>query len=178
MIPVTDEQRRSVEAWLRRRALPPRQRERLAMGKAVSLGQAVGAIAPWRGRRARTVRHWRQRFAAGGLAALLDAPRSGRPVTAAAAYHQALKAARATTPAALGRPDAGRPSRRLRAFLAAHTGGRSAPRWLRTLLKRHDDGQGRPKPTRKQLHDPLATAASAAALAAVEQQGGGGARPL
>ena len=86
------------------------------------------------------MRHWRQRFAASGLAALLDAPRSGRPVTAAAAYHQALKAARATTPAALGRPDAVGTSGRLRAYVAAPTGGRSAPRWLRTLLTRHDDG--------------------------------------
>ena len=45
MIPGTDEQRRSVEVWLRRRALPPRPRERLEMVKALSLGQEVGAIA-------------------------------------------------------------------------------------------------------------------------------------
>ncbi len=174
----TDEQRRSVEAWLRRRALPPRPRERLAMGKAVSLGQEVGAIAPWRGRRARTVRHWLQRFTDGGPAALLDAPRSGRPVRAAAAYLQALKAARATTPAALGRPYAVGTSGRLSAYLAQRTGVRIAPSWLRTLLKRHDYVQGRPKHTLKHLQDPVATAASADELAAVEKKGGGGARAL
>ncbi len=178
MIPVTDEQRRSVEVLLRRRDLPPRQRERLEMVKALSLGQEVGAIAQWSGRSARTVRHWLQRFTDGGPAALLDAPRSGRPVVADAAYRQALEAALATTPAALGLPYDVWTSGRLSAYLAAHTGVRIAPSWLRTLLKRHDYVQGRPKHTLKHLQDPVATAASAEELAAVEKKGGGGARPL
>ena len=175
MIQITEEQRRTVEALLRRRDLPPRQRERLEMVKAVSLGQTVGAITQWSGRSARTVRHWLQRFAAGGPAALLDAPRSGRPVTADAAYHQALEAALATTPAAVGLPYDVWTSARLSAYLAERTGVRIAPSWVRTLLKRHDYVQGRPKHTLTHLQDPVATAACADELAAVEKKGGGGA---
>ncbi len=175
MIQVTEEQRRTVEALLRRRDLPPRQRERLEMVKAVSLGQEVGAIAQWSGRSVRTVRHWLQRFADGGPAALADAPRAGRPVTADAAYHNALEAALATTPAALGRPYDVWTSGRLSAYLAERTGVRLAPSWLRTLLKRHDYVHGRPKHTLKHLQDPVATAACAELLAAVEKKGGGGA---
>ena len=57
MIQVTEEERRAVEALLRQRELPPRQRERLEMVKAVSLGQDVEAIVQWSGRTLRTVRH-------------------------------------------------------------------------------------------------------------------------
>ena len=145
------------------------------MVKAVTLGQEVGAIAQWSGRSGRTVRHWLQRFAAGGPAALADAPRAGRPVTADAAYHTALAAALATTPAAVGRPDDVWTSGRLSAYLAERTGVRLAPSWLRTLLKRHDYVHGRPKHTLKHLQDPVATAACAELLAAVEKKGGGGA---
>jgi transposase len=85
MIHLTEEQRSQVEALLRRRDLPPRQRERLEMVKAASLGQDLAAIAQWSGRSVRTVRHWLQRFATAGPAALVDAPRSGRPVRVDAA---------------------------------------------------------------------------------------------
>ncbi len=172
MIPVTEEQRRTVEAMLRRRELSPRQRERLEMVKAVSLGQAVGVIVQWSGRSPRTVRHWLQRFAAGGPDALLDAPRSGRPVAADAPYLQALEAALATTPSALGLPYDVWTSGRLRVYLAERTGVHIAPSWLRTLLKRHDYVHGRPKHTLKHLQDPVATAACADLLAAVKKKGG------
>ncbi len=148
------------------------------MVKAVSLGQAVGMIVQWSGRSPRTVRHWLQRFAAGGPDALLDAPRSGRPVAADAAYLQALEAALATTPRALGLPYDVWTSGRLSAYLAERTGVRIAPSWLRTLLKRHDYVHGRPKHTLKHLQDPVATTACAELLAVVEKKGGCGARPL
>ena len=48
-------QRAEVEAWLRRRTLPPRVREGLEMVKAAALGQDAGAIAQWSGRTERTV---------------------------------------------------------------------------------------------------------------------------
>jgi transposase len=172
MIQVTEEQRRTVEALLRRRDVPARQRERLEMVKAVSLGQDISAIAQWSGRSPRTVRHWLQRFAAGSAAAVVDAPRSGRPMVADAAYRQALDAALATTPAALGLPYDVWTSGRLSAYLAERTGVRIAPSWLRTLLKRHDYVHGRPKHTLKHLQDPVATAACAELLAAVEKKGG------
>ncbi len=178
MIHVTEAQRDRVETLLRRRDLPPRQRERLEMVKAASLGQEVAAIAQWSGRSARTVRHWLQRFADGGPAALVDAPRSGRPVQANGAYLQALDAALAQPPTAVGLPYDVWTSRRLSAYLAQQTGVRIAPSWLRTLLKRRDYVHGRPKHTLKHLQDPVATTACAETLAAVEKQGGGGARSL
>src|SRR5437763_2480946 len=101
---MTAEQRAAVERLLRRRDLPPRVRERLEMVKAAALGQDVAAIARWSGRTARTVRRWLGRFAAGGVAALADAPRAGRPATADAAYLAALEAAVDAGPRALGLP--------------------------------------------------------------------------
>jgi transposase len=175
MIHVTAQQQATVAALLRQRDLPPRQRERLEMVKAVSLGQEVAAIAQWSGRSVRTVRHWLQRFAAGGPEALCDAPRTGRPVTADAAYLQALDTALATTPRTLGLPFDVWTSARLSAYLEDRTGRAIAPSWLRTLLKGRDYVHGRPKHTLKHLQDPVATAACAETLAAVEKKGGGGA---
>ena len=172
MIHVTDEQRYQVEALLRRRDLPPRQRERLEMVKAASLGQDIAAITQWSGRSARTVRHWLQRFVTAGPAALLDASRPGRPVQADAAYLHALDAALDTTPAALGLPYDVWTSARLTAYLAERTGVRIASSWLRTLLKRRDYVHGRPKHTLNHLQDPVATAACAETQAAVEKKGG------
>jgi transposase len=115
MVQVTEEERCAVEALLRQRELPRRQRERLEMVKAVGFGQDLAAIAQWSGRSVRTVRHWLRRFADGGPAAVVDAPRSGRPAEADAAYRQALDAAVTTTPSALGLPFAVWTSARLSA---------------------------------------------------------------
>src|SRR6266508_338535 len=76
----------AVEAALRRRDLAPRVRERLEMVKGVALGQPLAEVARWSGRGERTVVRWGRAFAAGGISALADAPRSGRPVRADAAY--------------------------------------------------------------------------------------------
>src|SRR3954447_14643866 len=69
--------RTEVARWLRRRDLAPRLRERLEMVKAVALGQDLPTIARWSGRTERTLRRWLGRYAAGGVAALADAPRRG-----------------------------------------------------------------------------------------------------
>ena len=178
MIEVTDTQRQEVEALLQRRDLAPRHRERLEMVKAVGLGQDEATIARWSGRGIRTVRRWLARFVEGGAATLVDAPRSGRPVEADAAYLRALNAAVETPPATLGLPFDVWTSPRLSAYLARERGVRIAPSWLRTLLKRHACAYGRPKHTLKHLQDPAATAACAQTLAAVGKKGGPGARAL
>src|SRR5215468_8834614 len=98
---VSPAQRVEVDHWLRRCELAPRLRERLEMVKAVGLGQAVPQIAQWSGRTERTVRHWLRRYAQGGVAALTDAPRAGRPVAADAAYRRAAAAALETPPRTL-----------------------------------------------------------------------------
>jgi transposase len=79
---VTAGQRAAVEVALRRRNLAPRVRERLEMVKAAALGQGLATIGRWSGRSPRTIRRWVGRFAAGGIPALADAPRSGRPAVA------------------------------------------------------------------------------------------------
>ncbi len=172
------ESRAVVEAALRRRDLAPRVRERFAMVKAASLGRDLPAIATWSGRSVRTVRHWLGRFDADGVAALADAPRSGRPVKADAAYLQALDATVETAPLSLGLPFDVWTSDRLSAYLTQTTGVRIAPGWLRALLGRRDFVCERPKHTLTHLQDPDEVAACTAALAEAGENGGGRAGPL
>ena len=82
---ITAEQREEVERELQRTDLTRRMRERLEMVKAAALGDDVGRIARWSGRSVARVEHWLRRFVTGGVAALADAPRTGRPVAADAA---------------------------------------------------------------------------------------------
>jgi transposase len=160
------------EGVLRRRELPPRVRERLETVKAASLGHSVAAIAQWVGRSVPTVRLWLRRYRDGGLAALADAPRAGRPVKADRAYLQALEATVETPPPSLDLPFDVWTSDRLSAYLAGTTGVRIAPGWLRVLLGRRDFVCGRPKHTLKHLQDPDEVAACRAALAEAGEKGG------
>jgi hypothetical protein len=104
LLRLSREEREQVRAAaLRRGGLPPRVRERLEMVKAADLGRDLDEIAAWSGRTPRTVRRWLGAFAQGGGAeALADAPRSGRPVAANAAYLSALEEAVGTPPRRLG----------------------------------------------------------------------------
>ena len=161
-----------MEAALRRRDLTPRVRERLEMVKAAALGQEVDQIARWSGRTPETVRHWLGRFRDGGIAALADAPRRGRPAKADAAYRGALAAAVETAPRTLGLPYDVWTSGRLSAYLAETTGVRIAPGWLRVLLHRERFACGRPKHTLGHLQDPAEVAACEDALAGAGEKGG------
>jgi len=172
VIPVTPEQQASVETLLHQPTLPPRLRERLEMVKAAALGWEWDAIAAWSGRSPHTVRHWLTRFTAGGIPALADAPRAGRPPTADAAYHAALDNLADRDPRALGLPFDAWTSARLSAYLAETTGVRIAPSWLRTLLIQHRFRCGRPKHTLDHLRDPGAGAVCEAAIADAEKKGG------
>jgi transposase len=173
VIAVTGEQRRAVEARLRQANLNPRLRERLEMVKAAAVGHDLAAIVAWSGRSAETVRHWLGRFVAGGLAALSDAPRSGRPATADPAYLAALETAVETPPPTLALPYDVWTSPRLSAYLAEATGVRISPGWLRTLLARQRFACGRPRHTLGHLQDPDEVAACEVLLAEVGGKGGG-----
>jgi transposase len=173
VITVPVEERAAVEAALRRRDLAPRVRERLEMVKAAWLGEDVAAIARWSGRTAATVRHWLGRFRAGGIAALADAPRGGRPPKADAAYLAALEQVVETPPRTLGRPFDVWTSARLSAYLEATTGIRVAPGWLRVLLHRARFACGRPKHTLAHLQDPEEVTACVERLQAAGEKGGG-----
>lgn len=170
VIPVTPEQQATVEALLHQSTLTPRLRERLEMVKAAGLGWEWEAIAAWSGRNPRTVRHWLTRFTTGGIAALADAPRAGRPPTADAAYHAALDALADRDPRALGLPFDAWTSARLSVYLAETTGVRIAPSWLRTLLIRQRFRCGRPKHTLDHLRDAEAVAACEAEIAEAEKK--------
>jgi len=176
--PVEAAGRAAVEAALRRRDLAPRVRERLAMVKAAALGQDAAAIMAWSGRGERTVRRWLGAFAAGGIIALADAPRRGRPVLADAAYVAALERAADTPPPALGPPFDVWTSPRLAAYLAEATGVRLAPGWLRALLAARGFANGRPKHTLGHLQDPAEVAAREETLAAAGEKGGRCARAV
>jgi len=171
-IAVTVEERCAVEAALRRRDLTPRVRERLEMVKAAALGQEVDQIARWSGRTAETVRHWLAQFRAGGIVAVADAPRRGRPAKADAAYRAALERAVETPPRTLGLPFDVWTSGRLSAYLTEQTGVRIAPGWLRVLLHRERFACGRPKHTLGHLQDPVEVAACEDALQAAGEKGG------
>lgn len=177
-IAVTAEERAAVEAALRRRDLTPRRRERLEMVKAAALGQELEGIARWSGRTPETVRHWLGRFRGGGIAALADAPRRGRPPKADAAYLAALAAAVESAPRALGLPFDVWTSGRLSAHLTAQTGTHIAPGWLRVLLHRERFACGRPKHTLVHLQDPQEVAACQDALRVAGGKGGGPSRAL
>jgi transposase len=171
---VARESREAVEAALRRRDLAPRVRERLEMVKGVALGHPLAEVARWSGRGERTVVRWVRAFAAGGIAALADAPRSGRPARADAAYLVALERVVETPPRLLGLLFDTWTSPRLSAYLAETAGVRIAPGWIRALLARQRFRTGRPKHTLGHLQDPVARAVCEEALQAVGEKGGSG----
>jgi len=168
----------AVQAALRRRDLVPRLRERLEMVKAAMLGQDLAAIARWSGRSEATVGHWLSRYLSGGIAALADAPRSGRPARADGAYLARLEQTVTTPPRDLGLPFDAWTSAHLSAYLAEETGIRIAPGWLRALLARQRFVCGRPKHTLDHLQDADEVARCEAELTQVGEKGGRPARPL
>lgn len=174
-IEVTADERTAVEAAWRQREGVPRVRERLEMVKAVAHGHDLATITAWTGRTPATVRRWLARFRAGGIAALADAPRAGRPPKADAAYLAALETAVETPPREQGLPFDVWTSARLSADLAETTGAAVAPGWLRALRARQRVRWGRPTHTLDHRQDPAEVAAGETALAAAEQTGGGGA---
>lgn len=170
--------RAEVEAQLRQRDQPRRQRERLEMVKGIALGRDLAAVCAWSGRSPRRVAFWLDRFVAGGSAALADAPRTGRPPKADAAYRAALVQAMETAPRTLGLEVDVWTAARLSSYLAQQTGTQLAPGWLRAVLAQERFVCGRPKHTLHHLQDRAAVAASVAALAALGGKGGGGADAL
>ncbi|MDQ3657864.1 MAG: helix-turn-helix domain-containing protein [Chloroflexota bacterium] len=163
----------AVAALLTNRSLPPRLRERLEMVKAAYHGAEVEAIVRWSGRTDETVRRWLRVFGEGGLDALADAPRSGRPVRADAAYLAALETAVDTDPRTLELAFDVWTSARLSAYLAETTGTRIAPGWLRVLLHRQRFANGRPKHSVAHLQDPVEVAACVERLREVGGKGAG-----
>lgn len=176
--PIDPAQWTTIEARLRACDVTPRERERLEMVKGAALDWDVAAIATWSGRTEATVRRWLRAFREGGVAALADAPRAGRPRQADADYLSAMETAVATVPRDLGQPFDVWTSARLSAYLAETTGTRIAPGWMRVLLHRQRFTYGRPKHSVAHLQDPAEVAACEARLREVGGKGGGTPRTL
>jgi transposase len=169
-IALTETQWAEIEMHLRRRNLIPRVRERLEMVKAVGLGYAMGQIEVWSGRSAQTVRRWVRAYEQRGLIGLADAPRSGRPAGADAAYRQRLEQTIETPPRELGMPFDVWTSTRLSAYLAELTQVRITAGWLRHLLAQRRFVCGRPKHTLKHLQEPEDVARCERELADAEKK--------
>lgn len=176
--PIAPTQRAAVEGLLRERDLSPRRRERLEMVKGAALGWDVPMIGAWCGRTEATVRRWLAAFRDGGVRALADAPRAGRPRQADASYLRALTTAVETAPRMLGQPFDVWSSARLSAYLAETTGTRIAPGWLRVLLHQQRFANGRTKHALAHLQDAAEVAACKERLRVAGGKGGGGAGAL
>jgi len=171
--PIAPDVRALVEQTLTIPSLTLRYRERLEMVKGAYRGDSVLVIARWSGRTERTVRMWLRAFRNGGLDALGDAPRSGRPRRADDGYCAAMEVAVECAPRALGLPFDIWTSARLSAYLADQTGTTIAPSWLRVLLHEHRFANGRPKHSVAHLQDPEEVAACVERLREVGGKGDG-----
>ena len=178
VLAVTAVQRTTEAAALRRRDLAPRLRDRLEMVEAAARGQELTAIARGSGRTPASVRHWLAAYQEGGIAALADAPRQGRPAKAAAADRVVLAAAVATPPRTLGGPCAVWTASRLSASLCQQTGVHIAPGWRRVVWHRQRFAWGRPNQARDHRQDPAAVAAGQAARRVAGETGAGTAGAL
>ncbi len=169
---LTPEDRLIVERALTERTLSRRVRERLEMIKGAALGWDIAALVTWSGRSEDVVRHWIGLYQHGGVMALADAPRSGRPAKADAVYRAALAEAVTTDPRTLGLGFDLWTSARLSAYLTTTTGTRIAPGWLRVLLHREGFAHGRPKHSVTHLQDPAEVAACEERLREVGEKDG------
>lgn len=89
---LTDAQRAEVRARARAWGLAPRTRDRLEMIRLADAGWSAPRIARHLGCHEQTVRRYVKAFLAGGVAALPDRPRPGRPPSVTAAHLDALAA--------------------------------------------------------------------------------------
>jgi transposase len=119
---LTAEEAATVETLARSRTAPVRRVERARIVWRASRGETPPAIAAALGLDAETVRRRIRRFNAGGLAALEDGHRSGRPATYSADDVAAVIAAALTSPRSLDLPFASWTLDRLAAYLHERKG--------------------------------------------------------
>jgi transposase len=119
---LTPEERAESERIARARTAPAHLVERATILLGAAAGRTVGRIAHEAGVSRPTVSAWVRRFNDGGLAALQDRPRSGRPPTYTAEQRAAVVAAALTDPKELGLPFASWTLDRLQAYLNEQKG--------------------------------------------------------
>jgi transposase len=114
---MSDKERQTLQKTARSRTAAVRQVERAGMILASSEGKSVAAIALELGLREAKVRKWVKRFNAGGIPALADAGREGRPGRYTAAEVSEMVATALTEPTQLGLPFGSWTLDRLTAYL-------------------------------------------------------------
>ena len=119
---LTPEERAELERIARARTAPAHLVQRAVILLGAADGRTVGRIAHEAGVSRPTVSAWVRRFNDGGLAALGDRPRSGRPPTYTAEQRAAVVAAALTDPKELGLPFGSWTLDRLRAYLNEQKG--------------------------------------------------------
>lgn len=119
-------------------------------------GQSGQAIADLLGITRRTVTNTRQRWREQRFEGLYDAPRSGRPPVADAAYVRRLLRVVDRDPRDLGYAFARWTAARLASYMAEETGIEITAGWLAEILKAHGYVWRRTKQTTRNLHDPQA----------------------
>ena len=129
-VTLTDEQRASLRSWLAAGKTERRLAFRAQVILALAEGLGNAAVAERLATRPATVSKWRGRFARGGVAALSDAPRAGKPRHYEAAHERRILAALdEPPPAGYGRWDG--------SLLAKHLGDISKHQIWR-VLRRHE----------------------------------------
>lgn len=107
-----------------------------------------------------TVYQWQRRWREGGIAALANRPRSGRPAKADENYHQILEEILEKEPAEIGYVFAIWTVDRLRAHMEEQTGIRLSAARLRALMKKQGYVYRQPKHDLSDLQDPPAREAA------------------
>jgi transposase len=133
--PPTEEEAAAIRRLAHSRADPARAVERARIIWEAYQGARVPAIARAVGVREATVRTWLARFNAGGLEALADAPRSGRPPVYTADEVGEVLAASLTKPDELGLPFGSWTLDRLTAYLREEKGVAIGRSRIATLLQ-------------------------------------------
>ena len=138
----------------------PEVRQRCTPIRLLHLGHKPSEVAKMQAVSDPTIYGWYKRWQAGGMEALADKPRSGRPLKSDDAYSLQVEAVIEKAPAELGYDFAIWTIDRLRAHLAKETGIDLSESRFRALLKRKGYLYRRPKHDLGHLQDKAAKAAA------------------
>lgn len=148
----------------------PEVRQRCTVIRLLHLGHKPEEIAQMLAISKPTVYGWYDRWRSGGVEALANKPKSGRPPKADDAYTVALQEVIEKEPAELGYDFAIWTIDRLRAHLEKKTGISLSESRFRALLKRKGYRYRRPKYDLGHLQDPQAKAQAAELLEALKKR--------
>lgn len=143
-----------------RRDKRPEVRQRGTAIRLLHLGHKAEEVAQMQAVSKPTIYGWWKRWCAGGVEALANQPKSGRPPIADEAYIALVEEVVEQEPAALGYHFAVWTTDRLRTHLAQETGIELSEAAFRALLKKQGYRYRRPKHDLGHLQDPQAKAAA------------------